>query len=320
MDRMLRPPLETVFRRREHDEPVDDRRLRRARDSGEVVRIGPGSYTHTEAWASLRPGARHAQRVWESAARLGPGQVFSHYAAAALHGIECLGRLPDLVDVSVDRSVGTRTRGRIRRHSRAIDDVSLQRWGSHFVTTAAQTAIDLAAVAPFTQGVAILDQALWRRRPGGPLATRAEIDRAAAAVTGRGSARVRRAVEFATDASDSVRESQSRVVLHLLGFPAPVLQARFILDSGHVAFTDFFWPAHRHIGEFDGVDKYIDPEQRRGLTPEQVLVAEKDREDSLRRQVAAFSRWRTPMLTRPRLLYDLLTAAGLPSTAPRPGR
>lgn len=320
MDRMLRPPLETVFRRREHEEPVDDRRLRRARDSGEVVRIGPGSYTPAQVWASLRPSARHAQRVWESAARLAPGQVFSHYAAAALHGIECLGDLPDLVDVSVDRSVGTRTRGHIRRHSRAIDDISLQRWESHFVTTPAQTAIDLAAAAPFTQGVAILDQALWLRRSGGPLATRAELDHAASAVTGRGSARVRRAVEFATDASDSVRESQSRVVLDLLGFPAPVLQARFTLDNGPAAFTDFFWPEHRHIGEFDGIDKYIDPDLRRGLTPEQIFVAEKDREDSLRRQVRAFSRWRTPMLMRPRLLYDLLTAAGLPTTSPRPGR
>lgn len=320
MDRMLRPPLDTVFRRREHDEQVDDRRLRRARDSGSFVRIGPGSYTPQEQWMSLRPSARHAQRVWESAARLTPGQVFSHFAAAALHGIECLGALPELVDVSVDRSVGTRTRGRIRRHSRIVDDLFLQRWESHFVTTPAQTAVDLAAVLPFAEGVAVLDQALWRRRPGGALATRAELEHAATTFSNRGSARVRRAVAFAADAADSVRESQSRAVLHLLGFPEPVLQARFTLDTGRAAFTDFFWPEHHHIGEFDGIDKYIDPDLRRGQTPEQVLIAEKDREDSLRRQVRGFSRWRTPMLARPRLLYDLLTTAGLPSASPRPGR
>ena len=117
-----------------------------------------------------------------------------------------------------------------------------------------------------------------------------------------------------------MRESHSRVVLHRLGFPEPELQVPFLLRDGRTVRTDFFWREHRHVGEFDGVSKYHDPRLLRGRTPSQVLIEEKDREDELRRQVNAFSRWRTPDLEAPRRLYDKLTFAGLPSSKPRPGR
>ena len=110
--------------------------------------------------------------------------------------------------------------------------------------------------------------------------------------------------------------------------PAPAgrvtLDARIRLSEGTVdgrdAFTDFFWRDHSHIGEFDGVGKYRDAELLRGLAPEEALIAEKDREDDLRRQVRAFSRWRTPALGSPRALYDILRGAGLPTSRPRPAR
>lgn len=172
----------------------------------------------------------------------------------------------------------------------------------------------------FVEGLAVADQALWRRRPGGPLVRPGELFTAAEGRAGRGSARARAAVAFATTLSDSVRESQSRVLISVMGFPEPELQARFVLLDGSAAHTDFFWREHRHIGEFDGVGKYRDPELLRGRTGEEVLIAEKDREDELRRQVDAFSRWRTPALLRPQLLYDILSRAGLPTDQPRPGR
>jgi hypothetical protein len=59
---------------------------------------------------------------------------------------------------------------------------------------------------------------------------------------------------------------------------------------------------------------------RDGRSADEVLMAEKDRADELRRQVRALSRWRTPALRSPRLLYDILTGDGLPSFRPRPGR
>lgn len=315
------PPLRIVFRRRENDdEPVNDRRLRKRIAGGEIERIAPGVYADRAAWRTHTPMARHAQLVWECAARMSPGQVISHYSAAALHGIDILGAWPRTFDVSIPTASGGRSSGAIRRHARDLSSVSTLPWGRHAVTTALQTTIDLIGSIRFMAGVVVADQALWARRPSGALVARSDLLASAHSVSGRSAPRVVRAAEFATHLSDSVRESQSRVLISVMGFPSPELQARFVLANGREAFTDFFWREHRHIGEFDGAGKYRDPELLKGRTPEEALLDEKDREDDLRRQCDAFSRWRVPALESPRLLYDILRGAGLPTAKPRPGR
>ena len=317
----LDPPLRTVFRRRENDgEPVNDRRLRAAIAGGRITRITRGAYVDASQWRLLKPQARHAQLVWEAAARTDSSLTFSHWAAAALHGIDILGSWPSDIDTTIEATTGGRSSGTFRRHARRLEGVETETWGPHRITTALQTAVDLAASLRFAEAVAAVDQALWHRRAGGALVSPTALVEAAHNLTGRGAARAARAAEFAVPLSDSVRESQSRVLIHVMGFPAPELQARFALSNGRNAFTDFFWREHRHIGEFDGAAKYRDPELLRGRTAEEVLLAEKDREDDLRRQVSHFSRWRAPALDQPRLLFDILTAAGLPTRRPRPGR
>lgn len=315
------PPLTTVFRRRENDgEPVNDRRLRARIDSGQITRIAPGSFADAREWRQLTPIARHAQRVWEAAARSRSETVFSHWSAAALHGIDILGAWPSVIDASIDAATGGRSSGTIRRHSRDLSAIGTSEWQRHRVTVPVQTAVDLTASLPFVEAVAVADQALWARRIGGALVRSDALLAAAHSRTGRGSARATRAAAFASPLADGVRESQSRVLIASMGFPEPELQARFVLLNGREAFTDFFWRDQGHIGEFDGTGKYRDPALLRGRSPDEVLLAEKDREDELRRQVRAFSRWRLPALRSPRLLYDILHGAGLPTTKPRPGR
>ncbi|WP_109208818.1 MULTISPECIES: hypothetical protein [Microbacterium] len=318
---MHAPPLTTVFRRRENDgEPVNDRRLSARVAHGDIVRIAPGSFVPRSDWDGLTPMAKHAQRVWEASARARSRLIVSHHAAAALHGIDRIGEWPTEVDVSTEPASGGRSSGSIRRHGRRLDGVETLPWLGHLVTTPLQTAIDLTASTRFLERVVAADQALWARRPGGPLVEASALIDGAHSVVGRGSARAARAADFATSLADSVRESQSRVLMSVMGFPPPTLQARFTLSDGSDAFTDFFWREHRHIGEFDGAGKYRDPALLRARTPEQVLLLEKDREDDLRRQVAAFSRWRMPALRSPRSLYDILLGAGLPTSRPRPAR
>jgi hypothetical protein len=315
------PPLTTVYRRRENDgEPVNDRRLRARIDSGVITRIAPGSFVDTRLWKHLTPLARHAQRVWEAAVRSRTETVFSHWSAAALHGIDILGTWPADLDVSIAAAAGGRSSGTIRRHTRDLAEICTTGWQGHRVTSPLQTAIDLTASLPFVEAVAVADQALWTRRVGGALVVRDALLAAAHSLTGRGSARAARAADFASPLADSVRESQSRVMISTMGFPEPELQARFVLLNGREAFTDFFWRDHGHIGEFDGAGKYRDPALLQGRSPEEVLLTEKDREDELRRQVRAFSRWRVPALRSPLLLYDILHGAGLPTTKRRPGR
>jgi hypothetical protein len=314
---LVAPPLDSIVRRSDGVDPAaEDRRIARLVRAGDLVRVTRGSYAPAADWAALDPLARHAQFVWEVAARMAPGAVFSHHAAAALHGMDRIGPWPGYADVGGEPSSGSS--GVIRRHRRPIAAGEAVSWHRHSVTTPVRTAVDLAATG-YLAGVVAADQALWARRPGGPLASAADLFRAAAAYDGRATARVQRVADFARPGADSVRESQSRVLIVAMGFPEPELQHPFLLHGGR-AFSDFWWPDHRHAGEFDGTGKYLDPRLLQGRTPRQALLAEKDRGDELRRQVRALSRWRTGALDRPAQLYDILRRDGLPTAKSRPAR
>ena len=118
---------------------------------------------------------------------------------------------------------GTLCSGWITRHTR-MDTPVVMRWGDHFITTPVQTALDLARCLPFDEAVASVDQTLWARRGGGALAEVSDLRELAMAMPhGPASVKMWRAVEFATPLSDSVRESQSRVLVH-----EPTARIRFV--------------------------------------------------------------------------------------------
>ena len=308
-----------VFRRREYDgAALDERKLKRGLESGDTIRVASGSFVARDAWTALTPLQQHAVRVIEAGERAHGTILVTHWAAAATWSIDHIGSWPTRVDVRVPQASGGRSSGTFRRRAIGVD-VPVVPWGRHFVTSPAQTVADLAAISSRTTSIILMDQARWARRPGGPLASVEEIACAIEGVrSGRARSRAYEALEASTDLSDSVRESQSRVLIIGLGFPKPELQRRFILPGGREAYPDFFWEQFNHAGEFDGIGKYFDSTFTRGRTPEEVLVAEKDRGDELRRLVGRLSRWRTPALKDPRILYDILSADGLISKYPRP--
>ena len=312
-------PALRVIRRRTRLDIINNRRLRREIQRGQWVRITRGSFVSGEKWRALSPLAQHRAFVDEIAGRMLQPRVMSHRAAAALLGIDMLGAWPTQVDVTTERASGGRSGGAIRRYALGLEGVDRVPYGRHEVTTAAQTALDLARTLPFVNAVTAVDQALWARRPGGALTTTATILRLMdAAAPRRGDVRARRVIEFATHLSDSVRESQSRVVLFELGFPAPRLQERRVLPSGRIAYADFYFPEEDHWCEFDGKGKYLSPDLLDGRSPSDVVIDEKNRENEIRRIVRAFSRWERADVDYPARLYDILTADGLRSRFPRP--
>jgi hypothetical protein len=188
-----------------------------------------------------------------------------------------------------------------------------------FVTSPAQTVVDLARVLPFPDAVVAMDSALWRRRIPQPLAAQDDILRLVDAAAGRKGFRgAHAASRFATNLSDSPEESHSRVHIMLLGFPRPQLQHCFELAHGGHAEVDFYWEEFKHVGECDGRGKYRDPKILQGRSSDEVFFAEKGRENEIRRQVRQFSRWEPRELYPPQQLYDRLVGDGLPSTRPRP--
>ena len=317
----MRPPEPLALplvRRIDQVDRTDDRRRRRAVASGEWVRVVSGVYLPSSQWNSLRPLDQHGIRVAEIARRVRPGAVFSHRAAAALHGIDVLGAWPTSVDVIVPRASGGRSTGAIRRHALGLDLIQREPYGEREVTTPAQTALDLARTLPFVQALTAVDQAIWSARPGGPLTTLTEIaDLMDASPPQRGDARARRVFEFTNPESSNVRESQNFVVVVWLGFPRPIVQYRRVLRSGRVAIADLYFEAEDHWSEIDGRGKYLSPEFGAGRDPAAIVIDEKNRENEIRREVRGFSRWEATTADHPAVLYDILVAAGLRSSRPR---
>lgn len=318
MQPQMEHPIPVHRRRERRAEPVNDRHLQRSVRSGRFRRVAAGSYVESSDWKRLTPIQRHLVRVLEITDRARGSVVLTHSAAAAIWDIDRIGAWPALVDVRIARSTGGRSSGGIRRRALGFEGVELVEWRGHLVTSPAQTAVDLASEGSFTAGVVAADQALWARRNGGALTAAEHLRMVFEGQSRRGLAKVPCMLDFATELSDSVRESEARVLIDRLGFPAPVLQREFLVPGGRRVRSDFYFEPFDHVGEFDGTGKYFDPELLAGRTPEQALLEEKDRADALRRQVSALSRWRTPAHRDPSLLYDILTADGLRARRPRP--
>ena len=308
-----------VLRRRELREPLDDRRARRMLADGTWVRVAPGAFVMGADWRQLSPVAQHCLRVQEVMARVRAPALVSHFAAAAVWGIDVLGAWPTRVEVTVDRATGGRSGGAITRRALGRDGRMSVPFGRHRITTPAQTALDIARLLPFLRAVTAIDQALWTGRAGGALTTAAEIEALLDDKRPmRGDARARRALASSAPLSANVRETHVRLLVAALGFPPTRLQERRVLRSGRLVYGDLYFPDADHWLEIDGRGKYLSPEYTAGRTPAAIVIDEKNRENEIRREVRGFSRLEATDADRPQRVYDILTADGLRSTKPRP--
>ena len=126
-----------------------------------------------------------------------------------------------------------------------------------------------------------------------------------------GSAKARRAIEFAHGKSDRPRQPVSRANMQSLGIPIPQLQVAVKGASGQVSIVNFWWPEFNMIGKFNRNPKFTDPGSLRGRTPEQALIDEKCREDDLRTAGQGMTRWRWWIACSTKRLRAHLLAAGI---------
>jgi hypothetical protein len=289
--------------------------FKRVRDR-ELVRLYRGVYISAEAWQGLDRHDRYRARIIAAAHYAPPGLVFSHHSAAALWRLPSVGPWPDKAHVLVPVAAGGRSDSMFVRHTVGVPD-SVWSIDGLSVTSLARTVVDLASIFSFGQAVSIADAALHRNEhpvDGVPrtFLTRDELHRELERVPMRhGSARARRAIDFADGAADRPGESMSRVSIRAAGLTMPQLQVPLRGASGRIWTVDFWWPEFSHIGEFDGRDKYVNPEFLRGRTPEEAVYDEKLREDDLREAGHGMSRWPWAVAISPQLIRAKLVAAGI---------
>jgi predicted transcriptional regulator of viral defense system len=292
---------------------IDSRPLRALCKRGELVRLGRGSYVLAEVWALADGAERHRLRVRAAAAALPPESVFSHYSAAALHGLPILGAWPQDVHVIGARNRGGHAATGLRRHGTINLPEPIEVDGLR-ATSVARTVVDLARVSSFASAIVTADCAIANSRRTSSAVSGAteeelvdELDRVAFR---GGKIAARTTIGFANGLSGSVGESLSRAQFWQLGIPAPQLQYRFVDEQGEM-FADFFWKEYGAIGEFDGKVKYFDPQFAQGLSPKEVLWKEKLRQDRLLAFAPRFVRWDWAIAMDPRRLLARLATVSI---------
>ncbi|TFC82252.1 hypothetical protein E3T23_04750 [Cryobacterium cheniae] len=296
-----------------------DLRLRRQAERGELHRLARGQYLDTVLWTALNPDQRYAARVRGAADTRQTEHVLSHQSAAVLWGLPTVAGWPSEVHFLTERTRGGRSTPGIRKHALGLDPRDLAVVNGLLVTGIERTVVDLAATADLKSAVAMADRAIAVDRSGRvlPLTTRPRLlETWERMLPFRGSVRARAVIDFASTLSGSPNESGSRVNVALNGFPEPVLQNPFVVD-GTTVFTDFYWIDEDAVGEADGKRKYFDPVMLDGRTTAEVVYDEKRREDGLRRQVHAFTRWDFPVGMSQSRLRTRLLQLGLPIGRPR---
>ncbi|MEZ2190240.1 hypothetical protein [Corynebacterium sp. CCM 9204] len=126
-------------------------------------------------------------------------------------------------------------------------------WGPVWVTSPLQTAIDVARYGSVEDALVVFDHCLRER-----VFTLDDIvSRLLALGPVHRLARVVRVLVVVNGASESPRETLVRYRLWVLGFPLPLVQAT-VRDRGgvFVARTDFCFPDHGVVVEYDGRPKY----------------------------------------------------------------
>lgn len=218
-----------------------------------LVKLRYGVYARADLAKGLsaRPNGAYLLRA-AAALCAADNAVASHQTAAALLGVEMLGRP---TQVTLTRAPGQNRSGRGNHvYSADLPANHVTRKLGLSVTTPARTVVDLARSLEFRAGVVAADSALHQG-----LVTMAELESVLADCSQwRGLKRAKEVVAFADGLAESVLESLARVVFRDCGLPPPELQV-WVGGAEVVGRVDFLWRQFRTIAEVDGRMKYDDP-------------------------------------------------------------
>lgn len=270
---------------------------------GELVHLRRGAYARATGQI-LDERDEHRRLIIATLPQVSPRSVVSHASAAALHQLPVWKSALDRVHLTRDRLNGGRRDRIVHLHSTPISPDEIIELDGLRVTSLSRTVIDVARSLPYEQSVCIGDAAL-----AAGLGT-IELESALKHASYRpGVASARRVSAFLDGRSESPGESLSRISLAQAGIaPSELQYAVRTSTSVLVGRSDFCWPEHRTLGEFDGKVKYgrlLKP----GQEPGDVVFDEKIREDALRDLGWQVVRWTWADLSRPHIIVDRLQRA-----------
>jgi hypothetical protein len=277
--------------------------------SRRLVRVRRGILAPAQLWSRLAPWQRYTARV-HAVAMMRPDVVFCLESAAALLGLPVFGEPPD-VHVLDAPDATARLHGGIRLHTTS-GDRSIGSVGGLLLTSATDTAVDLARLRHGAVGLSVAD-AVLRADPS--LTVEALVAANESRTSSRGRRAARWALHRASTQAATALESVSRAAIEWLGFAEPELQQEFRTD-GIVDRCDMWWREVRIVGESDGDVKYDD-----SLQPSaDAIRKEKARDRRLRRHASGIAHWGWADVATVRPLAESLRHAGLFPVNPESSR
>lgn len=254
----------------------DDRSINRSLRTGLWRRVRPGAYTFSDLWPD-RAEDVHRLTARAAARKFGDAVASSHTTAAIDHGLFVWGMDLSLVHMTRLDGGSGRTQAGVRHHEGLTVPGDLVRLDDRWVMNATRAAVETASLGSPESGLVTLDSLL--HRGGGD---RVGLDTTFGYMQHWPDMHhVGIVVQLADARPESVGESRSRWLFFTQGLPTPELQFPVYGDDGRlVGTTDFAWPEHRLLGEFDGKVKY-GRLLRPGERPEDAVFREKRREDLL---------------------------------------
>lgn len=290
--------------------------IRRMVGRGEIGRVRRGAYAlelpgkdPSDPYDLRTP---HLRLIAGTEAQLHPRAVLSHGSAAAVWGLPLFSSMVSHVHLTRDRRGGGVRRSVVFVHGSPLRDQDRALVDGLAVTSLARTAVDLARTQAYDRAVALADAACAAGADPADLAEALEQAR-----RWYGAPQARRVLHVADPRSESVGESFSRIRLHEMGLPTPELQLEVFDAAGQLlGRSDFAWPEHNTLGEFDGRTKY-GRLRRQGETEAEAVHREKLREDALRDHGWQVVRWVWDDLRRPQVIADRIRRAFVRGGGPR---
>lgn len=267
------------FTRREADAAgYDDRDVAGMVRARVWTRFRRGFFAFTDEWSALDDVGRHLVRSRAVLRSLGPAVTLSHHSAVVAHGIDVWG-------VSLDRVHVTRLdggAGRIERdvvhHEGVCLDGDVTEVGGLRATSAVRSVLEAGTRTTPESALCLLDSGLCKNRFDQEALRRMHTRMA----SWPGMQRLHAPVRMASGKSQSIGESRGYWLFRTAHLPAPIRQFEVYDGDELVGTCDWGWPERRLLGEFDGRVKY-GRLLRPGQDPGEVVFAEKQREDALRR-------------------------------------
>lgn len=288
------------------------RGLKRRVRKGTVTSPYKGLYALKDQWAEAEKPQQY-KMIIATLAELYPSWVFCSFSAASMQGLEV--PFTEMNRIHIATTCSRRTHGLVCHHMKINEHVTVNGVKCASVES---SVFECIRNSDFKYALAVADSALRLLK----LNANEMIDRLATKCKGKhGMAYVKDVFSHANSKAENGGESYARAVMIENGVMLPKLQVEHYDQVTKTKYRDDFeWELKTGnvAGELDGNKKYTLIAKERGLTIEQVLLEERQRESRLRNQGLKFARFSFDQLRNVAPFLDILDACGIPRIGTNP--